>query len=47
MFIATVEARGLPAGFQFDALQRYIAENPLRANLNPGEYLHFSNRAPR
>jgi type I restriction enzyme R subunit len=27
---------------QFDYFRRYIAENPRRANLNPGEYLHMS-----
>jgi type I restriction enzyme R subunit len=30
--------------YQFDALQRYIAENPQRANLNVGEHLHYSIR---
>jgi putative transposase len=27
---------------QFEALRRYIADNPNRARLAPGEYLHFS-----
>jgi putative transposase len=27
---------------QFDYLRRYIADNPQRAGLKPGEYLHFS-----
>jgi len=26
---------------QFEYLQRYIAENPLKANLKPGDYLHY------
>jgi putative transposase len=27
---------------QFEYLRRYIAENPERARLKPGEYMHFS-----
>ncbi len=27
---------------QFEALRRYIADNPLKAGLKPGEYLHYS-----
>jgi putative transposase len=27
---------------QFNHVRRYIAENPTRANLRPGEYVHFS-----
>lgn len=26
---------------QFEALERYIAENPMKAGLHPGEYLHW------
>jgi hypothetical protein len=26
---------------QFEFLQRYIAENPIKAGLKPGEYLHY------
>ena len=27
---------------QFDYLRKYIAENPRKANLKPGEYIHYS-----
>jgi putative transposase len=27
---------------QFEYLRKYIADNPIRANLRPGEYLHYS-----
>jgi putative transposase len=30
---------------QFDYLRRYVAENPSRAGLGPGEYLHESKPA--
>ena len=29
---------------QFDAIRRYIAENPRKANLKPGEYIHWERK---
>lgn len=31
---------------QFEATRRYMAENPRKAKLRPGEYLHFARRLP-